>query len=510
MDPTGVDPDSGVVFPLVDGTRSTTATGRAVLADAVRGQDPGLAAEIEREKDWRTGYLSSYRRVTTREAVSAAAARQVAEAGLASVAERFRFHRHGQDEPLAEALRRGLADAGSDAPALHPVTLTGTGVQPAGALTVPYRGARLAGPQLDRALDGWVASGVAEPSLAEAVRAVRDHPDWLDLRDVTVVALGAAAEMGPVASLLAWGAHVVAVDLPDVRRWTRLVDQARSGPGRLTVPVGRWLPPSAGDDEVAAEAGADLVRQTPELLGWLAGLDGPLTVGQYVYADGAMHVRTSVAVDALTAALLERRSDVSLAFLATPTDAFVVPEEVVAGSRERYARRGGLRALARPASLGRLFEPNYPDTIAGPGGRELGLADSLVAQQGPNYALAKRIQRWRATSARMAGRRVSLNVAPATRTRSVMRNRILAAAYAGAHRFGVEVFEPVTSNTLMAALLVHDLRNPAAPADPAVTLSHPAELTWQGAMHGGLWRQPFAPRSVLGLAVMLGAVRRDG
>ncbi|WP_284284871.1 hypothetical protein [Arsenicicoccus piscis] len=51
-----------------------------------------------------------------------------------------------------------------------------------------------------------------------------------------------------------------------------------------------------------------------------------------------------------------------------------------------------------------------------------------------------------------------MNVAPPTRTRSVTKNRALAAAYAGAHWFGIEVFEPATSNTLMAALLVHDLR----------------------------------------------------
>lgn len=507
MEAAGPDHDSGVVFPLVDDRRSTSAAGRAVLADSVRAQDRGLAAEIERERDWRSGYLASYRRVTTLEAGSAAAARGIAAAGLTSVADRFRFRRHGVDEPLDQALRAGLAAGGE--PALHPVTLDGSGHPPVGALSVPYRGTRLAGPHLDRALDGWVAAGVAEPSLAEAVRAVRDHPDWLDLRDVTVVALGAAAEMGPVGSLLGWGAHVVAVDLPDVRRWTRLVDLARGGPGRITVPLSRWLPASAGDDEIAAEAGADLVQQTPELLRWLAELPGPITLGQYVYADGAMHVRTSVAVDALTSALVSARSDVSLAFLATPTDAFAVPEEVVAASRARYSERGGLRRLARPASLGRLFETNYPDTIAGPSGRELGLADSLVAQQGPNYALAKRIQRWRATHERMAGRRVSLNVAPATRTRSVLRNRILAAAYAGAHRFGVEVFEPATSNTLMAALLVHDLRSPAAAANPAVPLSHPAELYWQGAMHGGLWRNAYAPRSVLGIAVLLGAVRRE-
>jgi hypothetical protein len=90
----------------------------------------------------------------------------------------------------------------------------------------------------------------------------------------------------------------------------------------------------------------------------------------------------------------------------------------------------------------------------------------------------------------------------------VLRNRALAAAYAGARRFGVEVFDPSTSNTLMAALLVHDLRNPRAAANPGTALEHPVQLFMQGANHGGLWRNPFAPRSVLGLAVVLGMVQR--
>jgi hypothetical protein len=144
------------------------------------------------------------------------------------------------------------------------------------------------------------------------------------------------------------------------------------------------------------------------------------------------------------------------------------------------------------ASAGRLLRRNYAP------GTDPGVNDSLVPQQGPNYALAKRLQRWRAVDARDSGRMVSLAVAPPTRTRSVVRNRVLAAAYAGAHRFGVEVFEPATANTLMAARLVHDLH--------AGTPRH--EHPWQdeawAAAHGGLWRQPYDPRSVLGLAVLLG------
>ncbi len=94
---------------------------------------------------------------------------------------------------------------------------------------------------------------------------------------------------------------------------------------------------------------------------------------------------------------------------------------------------------------------------------------------------------------------VSANVAPATRTRSVTKNRVLAAAYAGAHRFGVEVFAPETSRALMAALLVHDLRRPPAP------LAHPDDLFVESAAHGGFWRVPYAPRSVLTLAAAAGA-----
>jgi hypothetical protein len=98
-------------------------------------------------------------------------------------------------------------------------------------------------------------------------------------------------------------------------------------------------------------------------------------------------------------------------------------------------------------------------------------------------------------------------VAPATSTRSVTKNRLLAAAYAGASRFGVEVFEPDTSNALMAALLVHDLRSDRSAADPAVGRGDPLELFVEGAAHGGLWRAPWQPPSVLGVAAATGAGR---
>jgi hypothetical protein len=75
---------------------------------------------------------------------------------------------------------------------------------------------------------------------------------------------------------------------------------------------------------------------------------------------------------------------------------------------------------------------------------------------------------------------------------------VLAAAYAGARHFGIEVFEPATTRVLMAAMLVHDLHRerPAAAA---------GELMFsEGAAHGGLWTVAYEPRSALGLAALAG------
>jgi len=127
-----------------------------------------------------------------------------------------------------------------------------------------------------------------------------------------------------------------------------------------------------------------------------------------------------------------------------------------------------------------------------------GLCDALVPQPGPNYALGKRLHRSCAVVEAAEGRPVSMNIAPPTRTRSVVKNRALAAAYGGAHRFGIEVFEPATTRVLMATLLVHDLYVGLP------DVGHPWQAEAHQACHGGLWRAAFAPRSALGLAALLG------
>ena len=470
----------GLVFPIdpdtADGRRSTTATGRGVVADALRPVDAVGARAAERETAWRSQYLPWFRRLIEAGLGSADDAQAVARAGLDSLHARMRVVDGEADRPLVEWPRSttGFGD----------LVITGE-AEPLRELVLPYRNERLRGDDVRRRVGAWVEAGVVEPSLAEAIDLVLANPDWLRLEGHTVAVVGAGSEMGPLQALSRWGARVAALDLPREDIWKRVGDTVAAGAGTMIAPTVDGIP------------GADLLADVPALAEWLAEQPGTLVVGNYVYADGATNVRVSAAVDELSRRLLEARDDTALAFLATPTDVFGVPADAVDQALARYAGRGRLgKGVARPlrgVSRGRLLQRPY----AGPA--DPGINDSLVAQQGPNYALSKRLQRWRAIDARRDGRLVSMNVAPPTRTRSVVKNRALAAAYAGAHRFGVEVFDPSTSNVLMAAMLVHDLHTDGGPRH-----EHPWQDEAYAAAHGGLWRASYSPRSALGLAALLG------
>ncbi len=492
-------------FPATnDGKRSTTATARAVFADALRAVDPAAARRVEQIKDWRGEYLTAVRDLVVAAAPNPKAAVTLSQAGLDSLHERFVWSDASSDRPLLSAL------AVSDHEGMDTFEVIGRRERRT-QFSVPYHGKRLETSSLHKQLDDWVARGITEPTFADAVRAVMAKPEWLDCRDLQVVVIGAGAEMGPLKQLLDWGATVYAVDLPNPAVWERVMATGKDSAGRLAVPVPRRSVQvdTVSDSKVAQIAGIDVISSTDALLAWLREIEEPFTLGNYAYADGGLHVRVSMAIDAVSVLLSRGRSDVSLAFLATPTDVFAVPEDAVAMARMRWNDRRTRRLLQAPLQLANMFEPNYRDTVIDDDGREVGIADCLVPQQGPNYALAKRLQRWRAIVARSQGQRVSLNVAPATKTRSVVKNRALAAAYAGAGQFGIEVFSPATANTLMAALLVRDLRDPRSASNPDTDLRNPMDLFADAANHGGLWRTAYEPRSVLSLAAVLGLFVRN-
>ena len=490
----------GIAFPVGgDGRSSSLATGRAIFADSIRDLAPALAAQIEHTDDWRHGYLKPIRDSVLAIAQQPDHVVATAQAGLDSTHRRFRFTRHGKTMNFNEALEVSTA----------PATAIIRGHAPGETgFSVPYQGQRLFTDDLRRQLDLWVTEGVAEQDFATALHCVLDNPDWLDLSDLHIAVLGAGAEMAPTRSLLRWGASVHAVDLRNPATWQRLIGIARATSGSLHIPIadGESEMPVVHPDEdgvVAELAGIDLVRQTPEILRWLMQVEQPLTLGSYAYADGAKHVQLSVATDLIVQHLMATNPTFSLAYLATPADVYLVPNAAVEESRRRWKARGVSSVLQVPFRAVKKFKPNYT-VITAHVDASHGLNDSLIEQQGPNYALAKHIQGWRALVARDAGIATSINIAPMTRTQSVIKNRALKAGYSGAARFGIEVFDPATSTALMAGLLVHDLRNPESKSKPTTVLAHPLELLSNNAIHGGLWRTAYAPRSVLTFAAMLG------
>lgn len=472
--------EGAVCFPEVDGRRSTTSTCRAILADAARPVDLELSARIEASGNWRREYLSFLRELTEL-AADPQLALSVARAGLDSM----RGNLVLEDDAGAAPLEQLFAEPPTRT-ALGTGEIRG-GAAPASHLEVPYRGDVLHGDALGEQVDRWVERGTVEPSFGDAVMRVAEHPEWLSVPGRTVALIGAGAEIGPLGPLCAWGADVLAVDIPDARVASRVRDIAQAGAGTVRLPLSEDGTP-----------GIDLIASPAETLAWVGSTlqnGASAVLGMYAYADGGAHVLLSAAFDLLATALCERDPATALAYLATPTDTYLVPERAVERARAAYAARGARRVLQAPAqalSRGRLYRPAY--STGAP------VADALVAQQGPNYAVAKRLQRWRGLQASAEGTLVSFNLAPATWTRSVTKNRVLAAAYAGARHFGIEIFEPSTTRALMAAMLVHDVHEPPAPH------RSPEELFSEGAAHGGLWTAAYEPRSALGLAALAGLI----
>ena len=469
-------------FTAVDGQRSSSAVGTAVLAAALRPVEPRAANTAAGETAWRKRYPDHFVAVTRAAAHSADAALTMARDGLAALDERMCVvGSSGTERPLAD-----LADHGGDV-AVTTETITGA-ADPVAEVRVPYRGRELTGDALRDQLRTWVDGGIVEPGFAERIRTAVEHPEWLAFPGRTVVVLGAASAMGPLPSLLAWGAQVVAVDLPDAALWSRLLDRVRAGAGTVQLP------------RTPAGYGLDLVRQLPETARWLAEVtdDRPVVLGTYVYADGAVHVALSAAAQQIATGLRTADRPVTTAYLATPTDTFLVPDDVMDAARGRWPNRPWWTRAVRPLTLGHAFREAYRETAVGDDGRRWGLQRTVVSVQGPNYLLAKRVQRWRGMLDAHAGRPVSFTVAPATWTHSVTKNRILASAYRGAPRVGVEIFDEATSSALLAAKLVADVH------DPRPLQDHPETLFSRDAAHGGLWRVPFEPESALTVAALLG------
>ena len=507
---------SGVQFPVTDAvppasakknwnSRSTTKTGMAILGAALgaaaTGTSAAAVAKLERERKWRFGYAPHFVAVAAEMAsADVSIALRVAEAGLAKCREVMVFARDGTETPVGDIGRESAqwVKVSSAPPMMTGREVGGAEGGNLGCIDVPHEGKAYRGDELVSLVEGWCANGTAEPSFGASIREVVDNgADWLDLRGHTFILLGATSEMGPYDHLLQCGATVVGLARGNSRskpdKWGSMKRRAAASPGTL-------IYPSAGVGD--SPEGADITTQTPEVIEWLLSLDevakapaDHVHVYSGVYLDGAAFVTASVAMNEIVTALIEQLPHPpSLLYIDTPSHCHVVPTAVRDGSNALSATAPGLLKALGAVGLAK----RTPFVAAADGSAERVVMNGLASLQGPNYALAKYLQRWQAIVARHKGCAVSITCGPGAKTASIMHSPTLAIMMNNLDATAPPnmAMEPTTVQALMTMILIRDIRSPNAIARAGNALAHPMDLASENAWHAGAWRSPFDMGSV--------------
>jgi len=500
-------PVKGVVFPPGDkGDRSSMEANSRTVMDAVSGVtgvDVGGVSLVQQLREmaakWRFTYEKGFVSMFELAMRSPENAVKIAEQGLASARRRFEFV-DDRDGGRTTSLEDAMGGVDLKTAIFHTAEVRGEGSFDPTSLefAVPYKRKTLRGVALQEHLDKWVKNGTIEPSAAHGIRKVMANPAWLDLRGRFFVLLGAGSAMGPIKVLLSLGANVIAVDLDRPKIWERLISMSRKSPGRLIFPTKTPQAEMTSDEELYAGSGCNLITDTPYILKWLLSVvpGESLTIGSYAYLDGALHVQVSLAMDGIVEGLVARRPNISVAYLMTPTDLHMIPEDANQMSLKLLNRARPTLVLDRIfnlASGGKLLQKNARKPVKSFSGQDLFYVNSISTQQGPNYALAKRIQLWRSVVCRENQKCiVSCNVAPASYTASNLHVRSVGWALKGMWYFDcMEVFPQETTNAVMTALMLYDLNDPTSPSHPDVKLHNPMEITQHGAIHGGTFRSAY-------------------
>ena len=436
---------------------------QVVFGDAAAAVDPALADRIYTSRRWRSDYISAVGELTQRAVRSRSDTLDVARAGLQSLARHVERHGSRRPDESSALLTDDVCSRGD--------------LTPATELVVPYRGGQLAGAALLAQLHRWVLGGVVEPSFAVAIERVVAHPEWLSLPGRHVAIIGAQDLLAPTEVLASWGADLLLPEVPGLGEGPSAVRTAVHA-GQINVPVrsrGRY--------------GLDPLTDNQVMTTWLAehARRKPLVLGAYSSSGGIV---ATAAIDAMIDNLVGVHPDITLAGVGSPLDFFALdPSDLSAPTQPSESHWG---------SAARRLLRSYPepaDTIS--------LAGGLLSWQGPAHALVRRITRWRSLDTARRGRRVSFNVAPVVTVDARRGGKLSRRSARGVTHFGVEFFAPDTARTLMAALLVHDVNQPIAPAS-----MQPERLLTDQAAHSGLWRCGLAARSLLPAAVLLGVLPR--
>ena len=468
----------------------------AIRTLAAAGKDNReLFQNITGAPNWRKWYIRLYGQLAIEEGRSPSQLAKMATAGLAE----FNSHLHtSSGQKLSEAVANGFA---SDL--VETVVIEGTGSKK--AIGVARNQGSLAELATNWDLNGW-----AEPGLIESFKFLDQNPN-LSLNGNLLFAVAGAAEFAPTEHWLAWGGEVAVVARNNPSTWEKLIAMARASGGKMLVPVVRVDRSTAlselSDQELAQVAGLDMLEHYAEIASWMNQLckkaESKFILGLYAYTPKVNHIRVQAVQETLADLAMKNfaKDKLVLSWLATPTDSTPAPASIGQDQLARFSKRPATRIL-RDSLLGILnaARASKPLFFESDSGQKLMLVDASVQQQGPSYSFSKRTQRWRAYLAHYAGIRVSYQVSPPARTNSVLRHKILRASYQGAPLFGVKPFEVDVAKSAAAAVLVRDVLDPNAYSNRETT----TELQCFSAIHGGLWRIAYRPRSVWIAATLLG------
>lgn len=463
----------GVVFPLdKKGERSTSTAGKMAIAAAIRAANTpdseSLAVKCENEKNWRFNYNKHFMNLVKVSAFSPEAALASAKAGIKYMHENFGYADPKNPTsivPFSEYMKNAFLP-------YHTGVINGAlRSSPAVVLSVPYQGKTLSDSSLRDQLTAWAEYGTIEPDAAASISSVSNGP--LDLTGQNFVLIGAGSAMGPFSKLLEHGATVIAIDIPGVwgegpqKMWNRLISVAKNSRGQLIFPLSAEQSSFGSEQEMLKACGCNLIEEPGRILAWLKTIQpgSRLVVGNYTYLDSDMHVKLSLAADAIIQGICMDRSNAAVAFLCTPTDIHIIPAEANAAARKNYGFHPGkvIETVIQMLSFGKFLKKNATAPLIAQDGSKIHFVDGLSVAQGPNYALAKRLQHWRAMVAYDDNHVVSSNIAPSTATLSVVSNRTFAWAYGGMPYFKpFEIFQQETTNAIMAALLIANVTNKAS------------------------------------------------
>jgi hypothetical protein len=400
--------------------------------------------------------------------------------------ESLRFQGPDRSEPLREAL--------SQRPDPGALEVRPLGGRRAPTPAVPYGGREHRGKGLSELADRLLRARRLTRAAAAALHwmAERTESAGLDLSAHRFAILGAAAEIAPTPLLLAAGAQVLWIDVRDPRA-------TQEGDGTL------HLAPGA----------RDLLREPHRIAAAIERFadKGPVHLGLFAYAPGrGRELRLAGAMNAIVHALdpaLVR----SVSLFVSPTTALQVQ------AQEAAAARASARALPlwqrALAGVG-VLDPSAPLGERGPW-----ISRTVVPLQGLAYQAAQYVSKILfAEACATGGTRldapvpqpvtVSANVAGITATRS-MQHPVFQAAFAGATRFGIEVFAPETTRALSGLLLVHDLLDPQAPGSSDAGPGDPekrAGALFSQQVHGGLFASPHVTAPALRVAAVLGLLQQ--